>query len=164
MKIFVTVALLSSSLALCQAVFEPSMEDVNEKVFGNARSLLDEDLPLPKDWVASTKENVPSKTFGGIGDHFGSYPYHPWHPFKPNPDGSGHGAKDDEGHTGGKDLSHGGVDKANPAPSGDHPDKMAAVPGAVAYTPKTPVVRSLETIMLKKSQEDKNTIFNLRGR
>lgn len=117
--------------------------------------------------MASTKENAPSKTFGGIGDHFGSYPYHPWHPFKPNPDGGGHGGKDGEDYIDGKETSHGNPgdgDKANLASGSDHPDKMAAVPGAVAYTPKTPVVRSLETVMFKKSQEDKNVPFNLRGR
>lgn len=205
--------------------------DVNEKAFGNVRSLFDEDLPLPKDWMA--KENAPSKTFGASGGNHhhpvhGSYPFHgkpgghdghgqPGYPAKPNPGpypagntrvlfaaqdlplpkdwmvaaskdstyggeengggghhdhgsypyGGGAGGQDGGDHTDGEDPSYGNPgdgDNAYPAYNGDHPDKMAAVPGSVAYLPKTPVVRSLETVMFKKSQDDQEIPFYLRGR
>jgi len=109
-----------------------------------------QDLHLPTDWtVEAAKDGTYGGENGGGHHEHGSYPY---------------GGDD---HNDGENPSYGNPgygDNAYPAYGGDHPDKMAAVPGAVAYTPKAPVVRSLETVMFKKSQDDQKTPFYLRGR
>jgi hypothetical protein len=238
-KVFSTHLLITSSLF--PLPFSPSTPptDVYEKAFGNVRSLFDEDLPLPKDWMAGVEEDAHSKTFGGSHPFHGNpggnpgQPGRPIKPHKPNrpnpanpnpgantrvlstaqdlpllkdwtvaaakdstygggenggghhehgsyPYGGGPGGHDGGDHTDGEDPSYGNPgygdnedpsygnpgygDNAYPAYGGDHHDKMAAVPGAVAYTPKAPVVRSLETVMFKKSKDDQKTPFNLRGR
>jgi len=108
--------------------------------------------------VAASKDGTYGGEENGGGGHHdhGSYPY-----------GGGAGGQDGGDHTDGEDPSYGNPgdgDNAYPAYDGDHPDKMAAVPGSVAYLPKTPVVRSLETVMFKKSQDDQEIPFYLRGR